>query len=76
MRQLVAFLEKIHVRNTKKEYYRSALLCKLNHAEIAPLEEILGVAYTEETEFDSETDKQMEAHAKALLAQKRAMKNV
>lgn len=75
MRQLVNFMDKIHVRNTKKEYYRSAFLAKLHRAEIVPLEEILGVSF-EEKAFDEKTDTDMERYALAQLAQKKAMRNV
>lgn len=70
MRQLVAFLERIHVRTTKKEYYRAALLCKLHHAEIAPLAEILRVGSSQG--FDESTDRfLMERAQKRLEEQQR-----
>jgi hypothetical protein len=77
MRQLVEFLKHIHRRNTKKEYYRMAFFAKLHKAEIAPLDEVLGVtSESTRSEFDDYTNKELEERALALLRERRAMANV
>lgn len=77
MRQLVHFLELIRIRITTKEYYYFLFFAKLNHAEIPPLEDILGVSSNEdESAFDEKTDKILEEHAKNLLREKQWQKNL
>lgn len=71
MRQLVALAAAIHVRNTKKEYYRSKFLATLNNAEILPLDEVLGVqSDNDESAFDSKTDAQLERLALKKLEER------
>lgn len=53
-----------------------AFHAKLHRAEIAPIEEILGVALEQESSFDERSDKQMDERAEKLLAERRAMRNV
>lgn len=73
MRQLVALVRAIHVRNTKKEYYRSKFMASLHRAEIPSLNEVLGVQSEEEetSNFDKETDAFLERRAFEMLKEKR-----
>lgn len=71
MRQLLHLLDKIRVRNTTEAYYRDAFLAKLHHAEIAPLEQILGVSSSQGQPFDPQVDKAMDEHAQKLLREKK-----
>lgn len=77
MRQLVAFLETIRIRSTKKEYYRMSFFAKLHKAEIASLDTILGVASEDEApQFTEEEDKAMEDRALALLEERKKAASV
>ncbi len=77
MRQLAAFLETCHKRNTTLEWSRSNFLASLQGAEIKPLEEILGVdSNDEESAFDPETDRILEERAQRILKQGNLVKNV
>lgn len=77
MRQVVAFIEKIRIRSTTREYYRMSFFAKLHKAEIASLDEILGVASEDEaSQFTEEHDKAMEARALALLEERKKAASV
>lgn len=75
MRQLVSFLDKIRVRGITKEYYQMKFHASLHRAEIAPLEEILGVP-SKEKQFDKETDEALNQRALQILKERKAMRNV
>lgn len=72
MRQLHSFLHHIHLRNTKKEYYKMKFQASLHRAEIAPLDEILGVSSEEEpSPFNPSEDKAMEERALKMFEERK-----
>lgn len=76
MRQLVAFLDRIHVRNSTEKYYQMKFDASLNGAELtASLDDFLGVA-SEESAFDEETDKALEQQALVLLEERKRAASV
>lgn len=74
MKQVYAFAEKINLRNTKKEYYRTAALASVNDKEIKSLEEVLGVESSNEgSAFDPKTDEYLEKLALQRLEERKAI---
>lgn len=70
----MAFLEKIQLRNTTRQYYKMKFQASLHQAEISPLEDILGVPSEGETHFDADTDAAFEKRALQLLEERRKMR--
>lgn len=73
----MGFLEAIRIRNTTNKYYDFKFHASLHKAEMASLDEVLGVDLVEESAFDERTEAEMDKIALKLLEQKRAkLKNV
>lgn len=69
MRMVDELIQRMHIRNTTKEYYRSKLLTSVHGLEIPTLEEILGIKSEEAT--DDKKNAQMEKMALDMLERQR-----
>lgn len=76
MRQMCAFLEKIRIRLTTREYYRSELLAKVNGFEIGSLESVLGVSSGGEALFDDAASDAMEKRALELFEERKRLASI
>ncbi len=75
MRQLIAFANAAKRRRITESYYDWNFHAKLQGAEMASLDSVLGVDLGN-TEFTPEVDKALENQAQKLLREKKAMANV